>query len=167
MESVVVWHYTIGECAKSILKTGQINTATDRLYKGEKPVAWFSAHHFYEPTATKTVSSENDRLASFEEMVQAELWRFGVHVERLMHWPKLIDAANIDPEMVNYLVRDGVARGANPLHWYGSLDPVPIVLVQEINRFENSRWVNAQTSDIPAYKKVGAGGTAGIVKEQA
>lgn len=136
----LVWHYTTRHCANGILRDNQIHEATQNVPDGEIPVTWFSAHPIFEPTATKPLKSEN-RLATWEEMVNEELWRFGVSPLKLLCWHDLISVARISPYTVQELVQVAGERNANPLDWFGITRPVLLTEIAAVERFDGNKWV--------------------------
>jgi hypothetical protein len=53
----MLWHYTMGNCLRWIIKTGALipygGNELAPLFPGEKPAVWFSTEQFWEPTAQK------------------------------------------------------------------------------------------------------------------
>lgn len=141
----MAWHYTIRPSAVQILQDGHIKQATANIDQDEIPVTWFSTNQHFEPTAAKIVIAEN-RLATFDEMAKVGLFRFGIPVDKLAQWDKLIQIAKIPPHVVLELEHEGHIRGANSVDWYGTIDAVPIEQIEKVEYLTNGAWQPASYS---------------------
>ena len=66
----MVWHYTILDAFRSILRDGFIKPATQFVPPGERPVVWFSSNPVWENSAAKGVTEGGRRrTATFDEHV--------------------------------------------------------------------------------------------------
>jgi hypothetical protein len=146
-ETRTAWHYTVDDRARNILALGLIVPAITGVPENERPCVWFSVHPMWEPTASKAeLFGGNTRALSFEEMQELGLWRFGLPVTALIGWKKIPKTSRMSRRTVRTLERVGRDKGANPLHWYAALNPVPVAdcIVQ---RLIDGRW---QTAGDPA-----------------
>jgi hypothetical protein len=128
---MMVWHYTIADRADGILEDGLIRPATAGVPDHEKPVVWFSANPRWEPTANKIIMTMGtERVLSTNEMLYSgfagSLWRFGVQHDALIPWVPLQRIARIKKKEAKRLSRKAIKDRANPMHWYGSLEPVRV-----------------------------------------
>lgn len=125
----IAYHYTTAGHAAAILEAGVIRAADVGIGATEKPVCWFSSNRTWEPTACKLAVTEHGlRRLTFPEMVKVGIARFTVDVEaaELLPWISLVEAANIDPQMVLGMVRAGRKQGAHPKHWWGIVGPFKV-----------------------------------------
>ncbi|WP_395117723.1 hypothetical protein ACFCQI_14185 [Rhodanobacter sp. FW102-FHT14D06] len=125
---MIVYHYTIRDCATAIINSGSILPATAGVPVGEKPVVWFSSNKTWEPTANKMILHPSGLLRSltFPEMVKLVLVRFAMPSDTLLTWPQIIEATGVSDDMVTGLKRAARKQGAKPSEWFGSLSPVPV-----------------------------------------
>ena len=143
------WHYTISDRAWLIFQDGLIKPATAGVRHPEKPVVWFSTQQHWEPTANKmayTTSGELIHMSTkmmFQE-VGGELFRFGIGTHHLLPWHRLARAARIPIKVQKGLITTAREAKADPMKWYGTLKPVPVIdtIIQRYNPIKKE-WVAA------------------------
>lgn len=124
-----VWHYTTGEKFIKIVESGILLPASIGVEPPEKPVLWFSKHHFFEPTARKAwLEGGKLRLLSVHELYErgGGLVRFGMQPEALLHGNALRAAAMMSLKNWNGLERIARAQGSTNKNWWGSIQAMPI-----------------------------------------
>lgn len=133
------------------MESGVLCPATAHVPAGEKPVLWFSAHPYYEPTARKAVTEMGVlRVLDIPEMHKRAkgLVRFGYPRRLLLRGSNLRQTANIHPDMWRGLTIAARRQGANPDDWWGCLEPVLVYDCVVDVMAENLRWERvAQPSD--------------------
>ena len=146
---MTAWHYTISDRAWSIFSDGLIKPATAGVYHPEKPVVWFSTQQHWEPTANKVAVLRGGSMVHmttkqmFDELA-GELFRFGIGTHHLLPWHRLARAARIPIKVQKGLIKAARAVRADPIKWYGTLEPVPVTdtIIQRFNPIKNE-WVAA------------------------
>jgi hypothetical protein len=143
-----LWHYTTVSRAVSILDDGEIKTTEAGNGQWERPVAWFSAEQFWEPTATKVLALSNgtSRQMAFDEMrAKDTLIRFGVDSGRsLVPWSLFTRIAGVSRKAAGDLEDAAQRTGADCLNWYCSFEPVPVSEWSDVQVLLDSGW-----TDIP------------------
>lgn len=128
----LAWHYTTGNLFKLIVEDGFILPAATAVFPPERPIVWFSINQQFELTARKWQVSKDgtSRILSVQETRKygGGLVRFGLDSRRLMPWKGgcLRKAAVMSYTIAKKLEHAGIAQGANPFEWFGSLDVIPI-----------------------------------------
>jgi hypothetical protein len=140
----LAWHYTVGVRMAEILKAQELRPATAGVPQGEIPVVWFSTRPFWEPTANKSLQNDQGEIVrlGFEQTIEhgGGGWRFGVPTALLLPWRELKIAARIAPQWVRGLKQTAKKIGSDPMHWYGSIQPVPIDTCT-IERLDGDAWI--------------------------
>lgn len=141
------WHYTTGTCAAAIIADGCIKPTAERIQPDELPVAWFSRLDRWEPTASKGITDPRtglNRTATIDEMeaLARGLYRFRVDAAELLCWRELQAAARIAKHDAKALSKAGVSAGAVPELWMGSLTPVPLARVSDLQRLFCGVWIS-------------------------
>jgi|GEM_PF-2133133 len=138
-----LYHYTVGP--KLALIAGSRHLAPKgyglALSDKEKPVLWFSANPQWEPTATKVLSTNGKEFhrPSVQELLRlAGLYRFRLDIRipevlasmgiKLLPWTRIQTVSRIAPIEIQNMVISGIDLGATPMHWWGTLDSVPLSL---------------------------------------
>ena len=126
----MAWHYTTGEKAAEILRSGTLAPMTLEQHGAATPVLWFSLRQHWEPIANeelKPTHGSTTRL-SFEETVARGqgAWRFGVPAVELLAWRDLQKSAQWSKEQARALERVGRKAGSDPALWLGSLAPIEV-----------------------------------------
>lgn len=139
MSDVIAWHYTTTAGFESIAASGFLWPATAGIVPSERPVAWFSLHPKFEPTAFKATldpSSGKRRRLTWEEMRGLGPYRLGLKPRQLLCGDTLRRAARISTREWRVLRDEGFAQGANPDDWFGHVGPVPLarLTVQVLGR---------------------------------
>jgi hypothetical protein len=117
----LVFHYAPWARLPAIVEAGHLRCSNTGA-PGEQPLLWFSAHQFWEPTATKVVHDGQGgfRAMTFEQQRdQFGCVRFGLSAQdpRLMSWPVACKFAGTGRDARRSLERAGRVRGANPSQW--------------------------------------------------
>lgn len=142
-----LFHYTIGPKLVRIAASGRLQPngfglATNQR---EKPVLWFSANPRWEPTANKPMSQDGGKtffrpqLRELQEAVGIYRFRLDARAKarleaagvRVHQWSKLQTLARYDARAVADMVQRALQFGATPSLWWGSLEPVPLLLDDE------------------------------------
>lgn len=128
----IVYHYTTGMQLRSIVETGEIRPYKSKAHgKRERPAVWFSAHQYWEPTATKGIRSIDGsvRDCTMEEMIDkcGGLARIGLlkTYGHLIRWDEFLKVSGIKSERAKGLAKYGRLIGADPNEWYACTKPVP------------------------------------------
>ena len=139
------WHYTTGKNFVGICDSKYIKPATTGVIPPEKPIVWFSTHEYYEPTAQKM--KKDGSIASIDELfiLGSGLVRFGLPVNRLIHWNKFKCKARMHESVVRGLEDTGRSQGADPQQWYGLMRKVPIKECLRVDVMDaNKQWVRVK-----------------------
>ena len=142
------WHYTTGEKANLIFKSGELQPTAAYIEEREKPILWFSINQEWEQTANKMVQLPNGafRPLTMEETrkLGGGLFRFGMPAHQLVAWPRLARLANMRSNISRLLEEAGLRAGADFREWFGSLDAVPIAGLH-CQTMTESGWVDFTT----------------------
>lgn len=144
-ELELAWHYTTGENFVAICDSKYIKPAKIGVLPPEKPIVWFSTHKHYEPTARKM--KMDGSIASVDELflLGRGLVRFGLPVNRLIHWNKLKSKARMHESVAKRLEDIGRDQGADPQQWHGLLKKVSIEECVRIDVMDNNKqWVRVR-----------------------
>ncbi|MGF6481982.1 hypothetical protein [Paraburkholderia sp. JPY419] len=118
---LVAWHYTTGERAALIERSGVLMPATAYIEAREIPVVWFSTNPLWEPTACKLLQTPDGRLVrlTMEETYQrgGGLVRFGIDPAKLYRGDDIPRFANITKSAWRQLCNVARMQGANPSEW--------------------------------------------------
>jgi hypothetical protein len=144
---VLAWHYTTGEKFVKIVASGYLMPTGVLVQPPERPVLWFSLNQRFEPTAQKAVIEGGAmRILSVEETGQlcGGLVRFGMSPRKLLTGDKLRTRARIARPFWAGLCRAGVRQKADPAHWLGCLDAVPVdrLVIEVMN--DAGEWERVQ-----------------------
>ena len=148
----LVWHYTTGEKFQLIARTGVLLPATANVPPGEKPILWFSAHPYFEPTARKAVHMCGGiHILDVPELYSrgGGLVRFGLQESSLMGWENLNKVSGMGRAQCRSLEAAGRRQGANPNDWHGCFDPVPLGSCAVEVMDENLKWVRVADAALP------------------
>lgn len=138
----MVWHYTILDRFRSILRDGFIKPATEYVPPDERPVVWFSSNPVWEQSAAKTfVAGGISRTGSFEDHVSVGVFRIGVHPETAPYrWKEIKELSNMDSSVAQNLYKVAIEDGARPGEWYGTFDPVPRDAWVSVETWREGQW---------------------------
>lgn len=138
------WHYTYGPRWDLIRASSVILPSTSFLFAPDKPAVWFSVNQRWEPTSRPAVknpdgSARND--ITFDWLArEIGCIRIGLRSEGsglLRHYRHFQQV--IHP--LTALLENGARNaGADPNHWFFSLEPVPARLWDKVERFQNGHW---------------------------
>ena len=159
----LVWHYTTINDLLISVAGGAIPLEDRRSTPGLdcKPAVWFSSHPEWEPTASKTAvvppeqagnrkvigPSFGGRVVVSEgragtERLGGGLARIGVLPEVAPHgWGVYRQLCGGDPKLLQKRQQDARVRGAEPLNWRTTFDPVPVVLWEVVEIMEQGCWL--------------------------
>ena len=125
----VVYHYAPWAYLPQMVTTGELRPSNAEA-EGERAMLWFSAHSYWEPTATKSIRiGDAVQWLTFDEQVQRfGCVRFALAADdvRLMDWKTACKTAGTPREKRRALERAGIKRGANPDHWFATAVPIPL-----------------------------------------
>lgn len=128
--SQIAWHYTTGMKFKQIVESGYLDPKKTVTPPNEKPILWFSKHHYFEPTAQKAKRLPTGQIESLGMMgtyaLGGGLIRFGYPIAKLTEYKKLCRQAGVTMFDVVALERVGLSQGAKPTDWMGSLKKINI-----------------------------------------
>lgn len=170
-ESLLVWHYTTGDCLESILADGEIrvafegvdgenfdasaleelgrrglSTPTARVGMTEKPAVWFSTRITFEPTALKgIVVGGGRRSATLDEMerLAGGLVRIGVRADLVrVGWAFHTKRGGLSRKTALSLVRAAKGVGADPSDWRVHYGPVPRSMWSRVQVWRAPAWVD-------------------------
>ena len=121
---MMAWHYTIGQRFLPIMESGLLMPTKIGVTPPERPIVWFSMHQEFEPTARKWDAT--GRVMDVLEMIRVGrgLVRFGSEPKRLLAGEALRKKARMLPRVWTGLAARGIAQGANPDDWCGTVVPV-------------------------------------------
>jgi len=137
-----LYHYTSArQHLPAILASGELQGRADMA--GERPLVWFSAHPFWEPTATKPRWLAGLVVPqTFEEYRdRAGCVRFALPADdaRLMPWRRACKFAGI-PKRDRWAMEGvGVKAGGDPRHWFALAGPAPLAELRA-ERLVGDRW---------------------------
>ena len=136
----VVWHYSKGVHLQVIAAHGLLMPADLDVKPPERPILWFSANEYWEPTASPGRVSAGQPLSARETAeLCGGLVRFGCRTTRLLTGEALRRKARMDRKLWDSLVAVGREQGADPTDWWGTTRPIAIGdLTVEVM---NSAWV--------------------------
>ena len=140
----IVWHYTTGECFRSIVNDGYIDVSRALVPIHERPIVWFSSNETWEHTATKAIRINGlIHRCTFEEMTRfSGVVRIGVTRLVAKHgWPSLGREAHMTQETMKGLERAAKAVGATPGKWSGTFSPVPRSRWSAVDVWHEGHWV--------------------------
>jgi hypothetical protein len=147
MTAPLLWHYTVGQWLRLILRDGLIRPATAFLPPDEKPVVWFSRNPDWEPTANKIRGNSDGSVVCLDMHGTAELGeglaRIGVAPQVAPYnWHQLKKLAGTKSAMARALEEAAIRQGSSPRDWYGTFDPVPREkwLSIEVRRSADDPW---------------------------
>ncbi|AJY50637.1 hypothetical protein [Halomonas sp. KO116] len=137
-----VYHYT-NQTQKLplILEAGHLLPRADQ--EGEQPLLWFSAHPFWEPTATKSrwMGGFLQQLTFAEYRNSVGCVRFALPADdtRLMPWRAASKFAGIPKRHVYAMEEVGSEQGVNPKQWFAVPSAVPLTEVR-IEVLSGDKW---------------------------
>lgn len=139
-----IFHYTVTEHYKAIVKDGVIRPATEGVPPDERPAVWFSIHPTWEPTATKALKDRKTgqaHRASWKEMQQLGPVRIEVGPDAAPHgWDDYLRLSGASVVTTRGLERAATRWGANALQWRVSFDPVPTQQWLEVEQWSGKGW---------------------------
>lgn len=133
----VVWHYSKGFHLQVIAAHGLLMPADLYVKPPERPILWFSANEYWEPTASPGRFSPGRELGqpysreqplSVREVAELcdGLVRFGCRTTRLLTGEALRRKARMDRKLWDSLAAAGREQGADPTDWWGTTRPIAI-----------------------------------------
>ncbi|WP_108445455.1 hypothetical protein [Halomonas denitrificans] len=137
------YHYTSERHhLPAILSSGELRGRADMA--GERPLVWFSAHPFWEPTATKPRWIGGLLVPqTFEEYYDVfGCVRFALPATdgRLMEWRRACKFAGI-PRRARWAMESvGVEAGGDPREWFALAGPLPLEELKA-ERLEGGQWL--------------------------
>lgn len=128
--SKILWHYTVAGYLPAIAGYGLL-LGSNAGAPDERPMLWFSANQKWEPTATKGVLTPTGkyRQLTFDELVDSTgCIRFGLPADdtRLMDWKSACAFAGTPRRLREAMERIGTRDGAQPSHWFGTGEAIPL-----------------------------------------
>ncbi|XKF14949.1 hypothetical protein LL947_10735 [Halomonas sp. BLK-85] len=137
-----VYHYTSErQHLPLIVSSGELQGRAD--VAGERPLIWFSAHPFWEPTATKSLWLGGLLVPqNFEEYHDVfGCVRFALPADdgRLMDWRRACRFAGISRRDRWALEAVGAEVGSDPRHWFELGGPLPLEELR-CERLEGGQW---------------------------
>ena len=148
MMANLVWHYTAERVAlEGILRDGCIHPAYVGIGGHEKPVAWFSSHPKYEPTAIKHISDAagvTRAMTLVEQMERLGCARIAIDRSDALPWARLAKVAKISPTQQRRMLRMAREIGGSPTDWFGVIGPVPRALWLAVEVMRGGRWVELE-----------------------
>jgi hypothetical protein len=146
----LAWHYTTGEKFLLIVESGELRPTDIGVSYPEKPILWFSLEQKWEPTACKAILENGElKTLSMEETFEygKGLVRFGIRLDSLHHWKKLIRKSQMAADMVKQLESTGLQQGADKNLWYGSIGIIPLSRCKSIQVMNNNgEWQEVSPS---------------------
>lgn len=137
-----LYHYTSArQHLPAILASGELRGRADMA--GERPLIWFSAHPFWEPTATKPRMVGGLLVPHTFEEYRDDFGcvRFALPADdaRLMPWRRACKFAGIPKRDRWALESVGIEEGSDPRHWFALTGPVPLDELRA-ERLVGDRW---------------------------
>ena len=73
------------------------------------------------------------------------LVRLGYPLSKLVPWVELWKQARMEPSNKRHLERNGRNKGANPYHWFGSFESIPVgdLVIEEMN--DDNQWISSDS----------------------
>ena len=142
----LAWHYTVGNHFLKIMESGYLRPTDIGIEPGEKPILWFSTNQTWDQTACKAVLKDGKICRISKEETRnlgGGLYRFGMPIDRLHMWPKLVRKARMTPNVQRLLEIEGRKQGANPSEWCGlTSNPIAIDKIFAIQTEADGLWVD-------------------------
>lgn len=137
-----VYHYTSERHhLPKILASGELKGRADM--PGERPLIWFSAHPFWEPTATKPRVVGGFMVPQTFDGFRAGFGcvRFVLPADdaRLMPWRRACKFAGIPKRDRWAMETVGVEAGGDPRQWFALSGPLPLEEMKA-ERLEGGEW---------------------------
>lgn len=143
-----LYHYTSQRHhLPAILESGELRGRADMA--GERPLIWFSAHPFWEPTATKPRMAGRLLVPhTFEEYRdRVGCVRFALPADdaRLMPWRRACKFAGI-PKRDRWAMESvGVKVGGDPRQWFALAGPLALDGLRA-EQLEGNQWQPMETT---------------------
>jgi hypothetical protein len=145
-----LYHYTTGTRLRSIVNSGAIKPTTAKIEPHEKPVAWFSTSHEWEPTATKVpIPGMAGQIATAR--AQGGLVRITVPGTCAPYgFAQLPLIAGTKPSVCIGLLVSGLELGSDPDTWRFTPDAVPACLFREVEfyDFASNTWLAIDLAEL-------------------
>ncbi|MEQ6916879.1 hypothetical protein [Halomonas aquatica] len=144
-----LYHYTSErQHLPVILASGELRGRADMA--GARPLIWFSAHPFWEPTATKPRWMGGLLVPqTFEEYYDVfGCVRFALPTcdGRLMDWRRACKFAGIPKRDRWALESVGAKEGGHPRHWFALAGPVPLAELRA-EQLVGSQWQSLRVEE--------------------
>ncbi|WP_437312893.1 hypothetical protein [Sorangium sp. So ce385] len=128
VESLRLFHYSIGSHLARIIGDGQLNPSES--FAGTQMTAvWLSANPVWEESVVKSVLRDGARVPlSKQEIIELGqgLVRFEVACgDHICTWQEFVLRSGLDADFARRLEAAGIKRGAEPTEWYAALRPIP------------------------------------------
>lgn len=139
-----IFHYTIGLHIESILREG-LRPATEHVPDGVRPVVWFSAEQFWEPTANKSWGTGKGlaRGLDMRETEQRGRGLFRIEVPEStakLRWADYRSLSGDSSAMLRGLAQVARSQRANPSLWRVSFDPVQPEVFIVVEKLDGDTW---------------------------
>jgi hypothetical protein len=145
------WHYTAR--LKEILESGVILPATANVPEREIPIVWFSTNQDWEKTVTKVIrrrdGTETGQLSRDDLVAHGfTCARIGVSPETAPHhWVALKRIGRINNATARGLYSEALKKGADPMEWRGTIDPVMQDKWLAIEIFNEGQWIRYERDE--------------------
>lgn len=144
-----VWHYTTGQNFKQIVMSGVLLPTAKGVKPPERPILWFSADQYWEPTANKGMLGPGGKIRSLTMLETRQygggLVRFGYDAAKCLRGEDLCTAARMKPKIWKGLIKVGLEQLADPVNWYGTTDAVVLGDINAIEVMDDSlQWVKVR-----------------------
>ena len=140
----LVWHYTTGQKHSLIMESGELQPTTIGVSYPEKGILWFSSNQYWEPTANKGAKIDGAMVTLSMEETRDNgygLFRYGMRLDRLHPWKKLIKKSRMSKDVASGLEEVGKEQGADPSHWYGKTTVIPLKRIKSIQTMgDDNQW---------------------------
>ena len=149
-----LYHYTIGDRAKSILQDGMIKTTSAFIEKRERPATWLSSNRDWEETANKTVGRSDGTMVFGDKDLTRKygggLYRFRVRQEGIeVHdWASWKRHSRVSEQIATGLERAAVRSGADPSEHFTVFGPIGSEHWEAIEYWTGSKWQELDREDI-------------------
>ncbi len=152
----LVWHYTTQEHAVSIVNDGLLKPRKDPS-DITKAVLWFSKQQFWEPTASKMVSSDGLWAADFGvafamniQYPKAGIIRFGIKYPNdiLLSWEKYKKETDKSRLQLSILENTAAEVCAKPSDWLVTCNDIPLSIIGRIEKFNGTSYEDISADEL-------------------
>lgn len=121
------YHYTSAVRLPKILESGNIYLSRNYIGKKEKPGVWLTTSNEWERTCTSMIMKDGVLTDLTEEEMYLNYGWGRIEVKPssgFVNIKKFSRTSNIDPKVLQSMIKIGIEKGSNPDDWYVSYIPI-------------------------------------------